>query len=601
VKNGIDKQLIEASVNISEFNLREVETGPYPKGFGYSRKVLRAWLHDKNPIDSLKYEELLDDVKLSLTTDLFERLIDKWILQNNHYCLVTMEPEPGLIEAKEEKLRVDLANKKKLMSETELKGYVALKKRLLTHQSAVDSEENLKKIPTLKIEDINPIAENISFNQSVFHNVKCFEHDIFTNGIAYIRLYFETPGLEAKFIPYTKILKELLSVIDTKNHSYSELTNLINIHTGGFDFDYTSIIDKDNDDKYRQFLTIKMKALFTKTKNLAELLSEITLNTIFDDKARIKEILNEIKSYLEMYLVQAGHMYVINKIHESVSESGKFDEKVSGVEFYTFISELIENYDDRFEETKQILVALFHQIFNKNNLYISITSPLKDIEYIKESLVGWIESLPIEEAVTTKLEFPAKAKKIAYIIPSMVQFVGKGYSFKKLNYEYSGSMEVLKTILGLDYLWNRVRVQGGAYGAFVYITRGGLFVFCSYRDPHLNKTLEVYDECSGYLADLKLNDFELTKYIIGTIRGYDQPQTASSKSSERDRLYFKNITQEDMQKVRDEVLKTNNSDLVSYSEMLKKIMKENCICVLGSGGMIEKDRDLFEEVISVTK
>ena len=67
--------------------------------------------------------------------------------------------------------------------------------------------------------------------------------------------------------------------------------------------------------------------------------------------------------------------------------------------------------------------------------------------------------------------------------------------------------------MSLDYLWNQVRVQGGAYGSSASSNPiSGSFVFSSYRDPNLKKTLG-HDGAATYLKG-KVDDAELTKAIV---------------------------------------------------------------------------------------
>ncbi|MCL1827153.1 MAG: insulinase family protein, partial [Candidatus Cloacimonetes bacterium] len=220
---------------------------------------------------------------------------------------------------------------------------------------------------------------------------------------------------------------------------------------------------------------------------------------------------------------------------------------------------------------------------------------------IKANLKSWVCSLPSTPAKPVVYDFPKPKPREAFVIPSMVQYTGKGYSFRKLGFEYKGSMEVLKTILSLDYLWNKVRVQGGAYGCFLMQSPNGQFILCSYRDPNLQKTLNAYDGTVQYLKDMDISDFEMTKYIIGTIRNFDQPKTASGKSAAEDRYYFKNTTQKDVQKQRDEILATDVPALKSYLEMVERVMKEDCYCVFGSSNKINEEKELFTEIITVLK
>ena len=106
-----------------------------------------------------------------------------------------------------------------------------------------------------------------------------------------------------------------------------------------------------------------------------------------------------------------------------------------------------------------------------------------------------------------------------------VQYVAKGGNFRKHGFEYTGAMSVLTTILQYEYLWIKVRVQGGAYGAHTRFSPNGDLVFCSYRDPNLAKQ---YRLMMTYRLIWKASIFpngEMTKYVIGTLSRIDTPLT----------------------------------------------------------------------------
>lgn len=608
-EKGIDKQLIEASINIKEFNLREADMGGYPKGLMYIFHSMSDWMHDKDPINPLAYEEVLNEVKIGLTEKYFESLIKKFIIENKHFAFVKMSPEKGLAEKSHKEHIQKLAELKSKMSDEEIEEIISKTKNLLERQNKPDTKEDLEKIPVLTLEDINPKAEDFSLNflkvteKSIPDISECelkyLEHPTFTNGIAYLTMYFDVHSLDTELIPYASILGNIIGMIGTKNYSYSELSNLINIHTGGFSFDFSSYPDYKNEDKYKAMFNISSKALMPKIPKLVEFLTELTQNTLFEDEDRLLEILNEITSRFGMALMQNGHIYAEKRLNSYFSESGKFEEITEGIEMYFFIKKLTENFADKKTELIEKLEKTYKSIFNINNLYISITAPQEDINSVKKELLSWVKTLNKEILPTQTHKFDLNNKNEAFILPGKVQYVAKGYSFRKLGFDYNASIEVMKTVTSLDYLWNRIRVQGGAYGAMFSIIPSGAVVTNSYRDPNLLESLEAYNKMNEYLNDLVLDERELCKYIIGTIRKYDQPKTPSRKSTNSDYYFFSNKSQKAIQKQRDEVLATKLSDIKNYSEMIDKIMKQNLICVFGSETKIKENKDLFDKIINV--
>ena len=175
----------------------------------------------------------------------------------------------------------------------------------------------------------------------------------------------------------------------------------------------------------------------------------------------------------------------------------------------------------------------------------------------------------------------------------------KDTTLKKLGYDYNGSLLVLKTILGYDYLWNRVRVKGGAYGCMSTIARTGNMAFVSYRDPNLTETLKAFNEAPDFIKSFDVSDREMTKYIIGTISNLDMPLTPASKGEKALGMYMRGITKEDRQRERDEVLDTNVETIKEYNKLIEDIMKKDFICVVGDEKKIKADKDVFKNLINV--
>ena len=162
-------------------------------------------------------------------------------------------------------------------------------------------------------------------------------------------------------------------------------------------------------------------------------------------------------------------------------------------------------------------------------------------------------------------------------------------------------MLVLKTIASLDYLWNRVRVQGGAYGGFANLARSGNIVFVSYRDPNVKETLAAYDGICDYIGSFEASEREMTKYIIGTISELDSPLSPSMKGERATAYYIRGITESQRQVERDQVLSTKAEDIKSFKSLLDDIIKENCFCVLGNEIKLKESKDIFKSLVNVFK
>ena len=141
---------------------------------------------------------------------------------------------------------------------------------------------------------------------------------------------------------------------------------------------------------------------------------------------------------------------------------------------------------------------------------------------------------------------------------------------------------MLKVILGYDYLWNHVRVEGGAYGCMSAFKKNGLGYFVSYRDPNLTKTNEVFENVVSYLENFTASEREMTQFIIGTISDEDIPLTPATSGNRAYLMYRRGITVEELQKERDELLSTTDEQIRALAPYLKNMLASDCICVVGN-------------------
>jgi Zn-dependent M16 (insulinase) family peptidase len=595
----IDKKLIEAAINRKEFKLREADYRGYPKGLYYAIQCMDSWLYDTDPFIHLEYEPVLKKIKKALTSNYFEELIKKYLINSSHSSVVMVKPEKGLEEKRAAKLQQALDGYKAGLEDDQVAALVIKTEELRRRQAEPDSPETLAKIPLLTLKDITPETEKLPCIETEEEGITVLSHPQFTSHIAYMNLYFDTTGVSQDLIPYIALLARVMRKVDTDKYNYADLANEIDIHTGGIDFSAEAFSDMTDDSIYFPKMVVKSRALAGKLPKLVELVSEVLSHSQFNDEHRLREIIQEAKSRIEMNIFQHGHAIASSRIFSYFSPVGKYGELLKGLSLYHFINDLEKNFEQKVPLIRENLKNTALQIFNRHNLLVSITTAEEDYVHFQKIFPHLLDHLGSEKEDKLTYHFELKPDNEGLLTPGKVQYVAKGYNYRQLGYHYSGILQVMRTIARLDYLWNRVRVQGGAYGGFANIFRNGNIFFGSYRDPHLKQTLNVFDEAENYLRDFVTSPREMTKYIIGTISTLDAPLTPSMKGERATAYYISSITQEDLQRERDEVLRTQLTDIRNCAELIADTMKQNCFCVLGSETKIRENEALFKKLTPV--
>ncbi|WP_142413634.1 insulinase family protein [Hathewaya massiliensis] len=599
VKNGIDEKLVEACINITEFRLREADLGSYPKGLFYGMMIMESWLYGGDPFVYIQYDDIFKEIRKKSKERYFENLIDKYLLKNTHSSLLTLKPEKGLSLKKEKELEKKLADFKASLNEEELNELIQNTKNLIKRQNTPDSEEVLESIPMLCRDDIKKEAEKIPFIVKDDKGARLLHTNVFTNKIAYLNVLFDSSAVEEELVPYVSLLSYVLGKVNTENYNYSQLSNEININTGGINFTTEVYGDIKDIEKYYKKFTFKGKALRERIPQLINLGTEIISSSKFDDFSRLHEIIAEVKSRTEMQILQRGHVIASNRVASYFSSASDYIDKTSSIGFYKFIADLDKNFENKKEEIARNLEKVSAILFNKNNIVISITGEEKEFNEVKKNLDTLMNSLSAQVLKEEKYIFKETKKNEGLLTPANVQYVAKGYNIRKLGYDYTGKLLVLKTITSLDYLWNKVRVQGGAYGCFAIITRNGNAIFTSYRDPNISGTLNVYNNAHEYLKDFSPSEREMTKYIIGTISELDAPLSPSMKGERNITNYFRGISEEDIQKEREDVLNSSKEDIRELSKIFNDVMKQDFYAVIGNENKIKSEKDIFGELINL--
>ncbi|MCL2322582.1 MAG: insulinase family protein, partial [Oscillospiraceae bacterium] len=404
---GIDKKLIEGVVNSKEFKLREANFGGYPKGIIYGLRSLTSWLYGGDPYEHLFFEEALKAIKKDMFNGYFEKIIEEKILNCNHCSLLILSPEKGLTDKKEKELSNKLSGIKGSLSEDELNEIINNTKELIKRQGEPDTKEALDTLPKLKIEDLDKNIEKYPIEIEKLNDGAILYHDIFTNGIAYINLYFDGNVVLEEDIPYLKLISSLLGNIDTKSRDYMELSNYINIFTGGINSNIDLYVDSINDDKLNPKFTIASRVLISKLDDFKRIILEMLNETQFTNKKRLIEVLNELKSRIEMEFISGGHVTTFERAWSYLSKAGKYNDYVKGIGFYDFIVSAIENIDDKFEEYSAKLSEIFKKLINKESIIASFTcddASRKQVENTLKEILAEIPTLEREE-IELGLEF----------------------------------------------------------------------------------------------------------------------------------------------------------------------------------------------------
>jgi len=464
-----------------------------------------------------------------------------------------------------------------------------------------DSPEALATLPLLGLEDVPKEGEEHPIEIKNEFAPKILFHDLFTNKIAYIQIGFNTHTVPMDLIQYLPLFGRMILGMGTKKHDYMEISKQLGIHTGGvhsWHFSSAPVKDRHQVISYQFF---SGKAVMEKLDTLFDILGELFGEVSFDNHKRLVEIIRSAKADMEDSIVPHGNQYVLSRLQSYQSRLGKFDELTDGIAYFKFLEQLLKRVEKDPSEVANKYRQLAGILFTQENTLFNITLEGKDYPKIKKKINRLMEVIPnISSGNPVEWNLDPVPNNEAFLTASTVQYVGKGANLYDLGFEYSGKFGALRSLLSTGFLWEKVRMQGGAYGSsnsFDFFT--GDYGLVSYRDPNLKETLEIYDQIADYVSNLDLPDEELLKIIIGCIGKLDPPLTPDRRGSVSMIDHLTGRTHAMKQKIREELLSTKLEDLKAYAGLFLKIKESGNVCVLGNEEKIKKSKPLFNELVNI--
>jgi len=596
VKEGLNPGFVQACLNFSEFQAKEEDYGPHaPKGLMYNLRAMSTWIYGENsPFDGLMGITHLPELRKNCEKGGYlEGLIRKYLLDNAHKGYVTLNPVLDLDGQKEKAVEEKLAKIKEGFDKDEINKIIANNKALKKYQETPESQEMLNLIPRLAVSDIKTSIETVEINAQKEKGLNVLHSPLSTNDIIYTTMLFDMSSVPQKHLPLVKILQYILSKVPTRKYSTGRLTEEIKANLGGLSF-ASDILSKTQKDFMPRAL-VSAKFLSKNTGIMFDLVSEIVKNTVFTDKSQLKNYVLELKASMEDMFLTSGISFAAERSATYFSPSAAYSDNLGGLAFYEYVKSLSDSFDSRFEQLGSDLADVSAAIYSKNNVQYSLVCDdelygkyLGHLHNFHDSLFETPAAVPNNIPLITP-------KNEGFITASKVQYCAMSADIFADGHAYNGGLKVLSNILD-NYLYEGIRVKGGAYGCGSTFSQNGSVVFWSYRDPHVANTYDIYRKTAEYAKTLDISKNEMDKFILGTIRDLDRPLSNAHKGFRATTNYILGITDEDRQNERDSVLSADVSSMQKLSAVLEDAIAQNNICAIGGEAGIEAAADLFGSI-----
>lgn len=587
-KKGIDKGTVEAAFNTVEFALRENNTGSFPRGLALMLRVLTSWVYGGDPIEALEFEKPLQELRQKAALGgFFEDLIQRYLLLNPHRTTVLMLPDPELDKRREEAERARLRYILSQMSEEEKERVVDNTHQLKAFQTTPDPPEALATIPTLHVKDLDPKNKIVPLELLNIQGVPVLYHDLFTNGVLYLDIAFDLHSLPQELLPYMGLFARALLETGTEKEDFVHLTQRIGQKTGGVS--HALLLSPiRNEQRSAAWFVLRGKATPANASELLAILQDVLLTARLDDRERLLQMALEEKIVLESHLTSSGSSFIVRRLRAQFSEASMVSELVGGISYLFFLRWLVSALQTEWPFVLENLQQIRGLLLRRPTMVANVTVDASHWEPFAPQLAEFLAAIPEGEAKPTLWQPAFTPHNEAFTIPGQVNHVGMVFNLYSAGYTEHGSVLPIQNYLNTTYLWERIRMEGGAYGAGCGLERlSGLFAFSSYRDPNLLETLKNFEGAIAFLRALEISDMERERAIIGAIGDLDAYQLPDAKGYTSLVRWLTGVTEEERQRFREEVLSTTQEDFRRFGEALYEASQKAVVGVVGPKDRIE--------------
>ncbi|CAI5508537.1 unnamed protein product [Closterium sp. Naga37s-1] len=609
-RDGFTEPAVEAAVNTVEFALRENNTGSFPRGLSLMLRSMGKWIYGGDPIEPLRFEGPLAEFKEKIRQPggikaVFSPLIRAYLLDNHHRVTVEMQPDPTKADADEEAERAVLESFRQKLAESDLEKLVEATKELKERQETPEPPEALRCVPSLQLEDIpkQPVQVPIAVDRDG-SGATILRHDLFTNDVLYLDLALDMRHLPAHLVPLVSLFCQSLLEMGTKDMDFVDLNQLIGRKTGGISmFPLTS--SKRGSKQPVSYLVARGKATSAQAADLLNLVRVVLCDVQLTDQQRFKQFVAQRKQGMESRFLGSGHSIAASRLDAMDSLAGWANEQMGGYSYLQYLRALEKRVDEDWPGVAASLEQIRQVVLSADGAVVNLTADAATLDKADVAVRELLASLPAQRAQVAGSPWSTlPVKNEAFLVPTQVNYVGKAVNlYDAAGYNLSGSAYVASKLVGMSWLWDRVRVSGGAYGGFCdFDSHSGVFTFLSYRDPNLLSTLDNYDGAVEFLRQLQLDEDARTKAIIGTIGDVDSYQLPDSKGYSSMVRYLLEVSEEDRQKRREEILTTTNKELNEFADYLQAVKEKGTVVVVASPGDVEaanKEKPGFLSTINV--
>jgi len=567
-EKGIDKTDLMASINRYEFRVREPNE---PAGLMRNIMALNTWLHDGDPLTYLVYDEAFAELRAMVDNGGFEKLLYELLVKEDDMVVLHTLPSTTLGEEMRAEEAAKLAAASAAWTEEEKAAVLKLNEELHAWQQSADTPKQLATLPVLDLSEVSPDPMLLHTEETEQDGATVLYHKAATNGIVHLNYYFRLTDCTLNELTALKGLDSLLGKLPTKKHSAAELQQTVKLHLGRLFFTLEGKEKAKCSEAATPVLRVGCSVMADKIGLAKDLIREILTETDFTQVEKIREIVLQQAEHARQFCIGGGHVLALNAAGSHYSASGAVNEALNGYTSVKHGLDLAANFDEKIGDVIALAQSKLAAAVCKARLVLSVTAnePI-DVAPI---LADYPAGAPVPASAPYVTDVPMKR---GIKIPAQIGYAALA---SDLGREWDESGRVVANILSLSYLWNVIRVQGGAYGCGLRLGPNAAAAY-SYRDPTPARSLTMYRGAADFLREFVASGERIDKFVISTIAETEPLMSPRDEGAVADGRWFAGRTEDDLRQQRAQILATDGEKLLTWCETLEHMAQTGAVAVV---------------------
>ncbi len=526
-EKGFSSEQVEMAFQQLQYAHREIQS-MYP--LRLMSWVYNAWIYDLDPLTFLRAGCHLDELyrRCKENSGFFSELIRTALLDNPHRLTGVFVPEPGLQQQRDQALTARLASRKEAFSAADLARLAAEATELEAAQSKPNTPEAIATLPQLQLRDLPARPKRIPAQVTQLDEaVSLLTTDVFANGVNYLTLAFSLSGLPHDLWDYVPLFCYTFTRLGTGRQDYAALSERIAGHSGGISASTFAASDALDPTRSVTCISIHGKALDRNFSTMTGIVQDILTGLDYADQSRLKDVLLQLRVRQQSGVIPSGHHFAASHAGRGLSPLAALEERWGGLPQVRLAGLLAGDFDSHVESLCLKLARIRDFLLSSPRLLVGFTGT----PHLRDTAAGWLQSMTAQFSLGSLQSGPdlpiwqsASGLHEGLAMPADVAFCASCMPAPHLSSPESLPLQLFSQLLTFDYLWDRIRVKGGAYGAqSSYSAGAGLFSLLSYRDPEIAGTLKVYQEVLQYAERTHWSAQEIERAVISCAKEDEKP------------------------------------------------------------------------------